>query len=67
VALKLGTELTAQDQQTALHNPRWPRTKQFPDDAGWLAHTRFRVNGKGRLDARARYCYPVPPPSMIFK
>lgn len=64
MASKLGIDLTPQDQQRALE--RWPRTPQFQRDKEWLAHTRFRVNGKGRLDGRARYCYPTPSMAMLI-
>ena len=58
MAWRLGSELPACDQQRVLG--RFARSPQFPTDADWLAHTRFRVNGKGRLDGRARNCYSLP-------
>lgn len=64
MALKLGSELTPCDQRRAVE--RWRRTPQFRTDRDWLGSTRFKVNGKGRLDGRARYCYPSPSMQMLM-
>lgn len=70
----LGTHLHPDDQDHVLrafvhryartHVPTWARgtnyMPQFADDADWLAHTRFRTRGDGRLDRRAKFCESSP-------
>lgn len=63
MAWKRGSDLIPCDQQRALQ--RWERNPPFTNDNEWLAHTRFRVNGKGRLDGRARNCYSSPTLAML--
>ncbi len=70
---KLGSELTPEDQKHVLaayvhrftgdHRPKWAKggyTIQFRDDQEWLAHTRFHVTKRGRLDGRFRACESSP-------
>lgn len=63
MAWKLGSELPTLDQNRALAH--WQRTPQFATDHDWLGGTRFRTNGNGRLDRRARNCYPAPTMAML--
>lgn len=69
--MKVGSKLHPEDQKHVLaayiyrhtgdHVP--PIVKgvaklQFKNDQDWLEHTSFKVNKDGRLDKRAKYCYP---------
>ena len=65
MALKLGRDLTPSDQQRALEKWR-QRTPQFATPHDWLNGTLFRVKGNGRLDRRARNCYPAPTMQMLM-
>jgi hypothetical protein len=67
MAWKCGAELTSQDQLAAVN--KWLAPNQLGCEhlsvAEWLAANRFRVNGHGRLDRKARFCYPIGSNSMF--
>lgn len=71
---KLGSELSSEVQRDALalfvnrhtltNVPTWTHGTNYPvqfkDDADWLAHTRFAVTGRGKLDKRNHFCESSP-------
>lgn len=64
MAQKRGDQLTLDDQVLAVLKFAQDPTKHNSD---WLGRHLFHVNGKGRFDKRARFCYPIATLETLLK